>query len=57
MGESDPNDYDEIVTTKEAETIDTFSSQVIHVKVKTVHRGEGINVMTQHLHAEDRTFK
>ena len=26
VGESDPNDYDDIVTTKEAETIDAFSS-------------------------------
>ena len=37
--ESDPGDYNEIVTTKEAETIDTFSSQVIHKKMKTAHRG------------------
>ena len=49
--ESDHRDYDEIVTTKEAKTIDAFSSQVIHVK--TAHRGEGINVMTQALHVED----
>ena len=51
--ESDPGDYDEIVTTKEAKTIDAFSSQVIHVKTKTAHREEGINVMTQALHVED----
>ena len=52
-GESDPNDYDEIVTTKEAKTIDAFSSWFIQVKMKIAHRGEGINVMTQALHAED----
>ena len=52
-GESDPRDYDEIVTTKEAETIDAFSSQVIHAKMKTAHGGEGINMMTQALHVED----
>ena len=51
--ESDLGDYDEIVTTKEAKTIDAFSSWVIHTKMKTVHQGEGINVMTQSLHVED----
>ena len=51
--ESDPSDYDEIVTTKEAKTIDAFSSQVIHTKTKTAHRGEGINMMTQALRVED----
>ena len=50
---SDPSDYDEIVTTKEAKTINAFSSQVIHAKMKTAHRGEEINVMTQALHVED----
>ena len=39
--ESDPSDYNEIVTTKEAETIDAFSSQVIHAKMKAAHRGKG----------------
>ena len=53
LGDSDPCNYDEIVTTKEAETVDSYSSQVIHVKVKTAHQGEGINVMTQSLHVED----
>ena len=51
--ESDPSDYDEIVTTKKAKTIDAFSFQVIHMNTKTVHRGEGINMMTQGLHVED----
>ena len=44
---SDPSDYDEIITTKESETIGAFPSQVIHAKMKTAHRGEGINMMTQ----------
>ena len=52
-GELDPSDYDEIVTTKEAETTDAFSSRVIHGKTKTAHRGEGINVITQALCAEE----
>ena len=51
--ESDPNDYDEIVTTKETDTIDAFSSQVIHAKTKTAHQGEGSNIMTQALCVED----
>ena len=52
-GESDPSDYDEIVTTKEAKTLVAFSSQVIQVKTKTAHREEGINMITQLLHVED----
>ena len=52
-GESDPSEYDEIVTTEDTETIDAFSSHVIHAKMRTAHTGEGINVMTQALHAED----
>ena len=51
--ESDPSDYDEIVTTKEADTKDAFSSQVMHAKMKTAHRQKGINVMTQALCTED----
>ena len=52
-GESDPSEYDEIVTTKDNKTIDAFSSPVIHTRMRTTHTGEGINVMTQALHAED----
>ena len=36
-----PGDYDEIVTTNEAKTIDTFSSRGIQVKMKTAHFGRG----------------
>ena len=35
------------------ETIDAFSSQVIHAKMRVAHRGDGINVMTQALCIED----
>ena len=42
-----------IVTTKNTETIDTFSSHVIHVRIRSTHTGEGINVMTQALCMED----
>ena len=52
-GESDPSEYDEIVTTKDTETIDAIWPHVIHAKMRTAHTGEGINVMTQALRAED----
>ena len=51
--ESDPNDYDDIITTKEAKTIDAFSSLVIHAKMKTAYWGEGTNIMTKALCVED----
>ena len=46
MGESNPSEYNEIVTTKDAETIDAFSSLVVHARMRTAHTGEVINVMT-----------
>ena len=51
--ESDPSGYDKIITTKDAETIHSFSSHVIHARMRTALTGEGINVMTQALCAED----
>ena len=53
IGESDPSEYDEVVTTKDTETIDAFSSYIIHLRTVTAHTGEGISVMTQALHTED----
>ena len=38
-GESDPSEYDEVVTTKDTETIDGFSSHVIHVRMRMAHTG------------------
>ena len=52
-GESDPSEYDEVVTTKDTETIDAFLYLIIHARMGMAHTGEGINVMTQALHAED----
>ena len=52
-GESDPSEYDEVVTTKDTETIDAFSSSIIHVRAGTAHTGEGISVMTQSSCTED----
>ena len=56
VGESDPNNYDEGITTKEGETIDTSSSQIIHAKMKMAHQGEGTNVMTQALCVKDSSL-
>ena len=52
-GESDPSDYNEVVTTKATETIDAFSSHVIHARTRRAHTGEGNNVMSQALCTED----
>ena len=52
-GESDPSEYNEVVTTKDTKTIDAFSPHVTHVRMGMAHIGEGISVMTQALHTED----
>ena len=52
IGESDPSEYNEVVTIKDTETIDAFSSHIIHARMGMAHTGDGINVMTQALHAE-----
>ena len=52
-GESDPSEYNEVVTTKDTKTIDAFSSHVMHVRIGMTHTGEGINMMTQALCTED----
>ena len=48
-GKSSLKKYDEVVITKNTETIDVFSSHVIPVKVEKAYTGERINVMTQAL--------
>ena len=45
-------EYDEIATTKDTETVDAFSSQIIHTRTKTACSGARLNVMTQALCAE-----
>ena len=52
IGASDPVKYDEVVTTKETDMIDAFSSH-IHAKIWSACTGAGLNMMTQALHAED----
>ena len=53
MGESGLDVYDEVVITKNAETVDAFSSHVIPMKMERAYTGECINVMTQVLQTED----
>ena len=38
-GESDPCEYDEVVTTKDTKTIDTFSSHIIHARTYVLKMG------------------
>ena len=45
--------YDEVVFTRNTETIEAFSSHVISMKVKKAYTGECINVMTQALQTKD----
>ena len=52
-GKSSSSEYDEVVVTKNAKTIDAFSSRVIPVKAEKVYTGERISVMTQALWAGD----
>ena len=52
-GESNTSNYNEVVTTKDTDTIDAFSSHIIHVGTGTAYSGTGLNVMTLALHIED----
>ena len=45
--ESETDEYDEVVVTKNTETMDAFSSCVIPMKAEKAYMGECINVMTQ----------
>ena len=51
--ESSPDEYKEVVVTKNMETVDAFSCHVIPKKVEKAYMGEHINVMTQVLQTED----
>ena len=44
---SGPSEYNEVVITKNTETIDAFSSHVIPMKMERAYLGRRINVMTQ----------
>ena len=47
--EPSPDEYDEVVITKNMETVDAFSSCVIPVKAEKAYMGVHINIMTQAL--------
>ena len=51
--ESGTGEYDEVVITKNTETVDAFSSCVIPMKAEKAYMGEGINILTQALPVED----
>ena len=41
------NGNDEVVFTRNTDTIDAFSSQVLPTKAEKAYKGEHINIMTQ----------
>ena len=49
----DVNDYDPLMYTQKAETIQPFSSHIVPVKTGKVYVGECINVMVQVLQTQD----
>ena len=53
MEESSPDEYNEVVITKNMETVGAFSSHVIPMKVEKAYTGECINIMTQALQTKD----
>ena len=53
---ANPNGYDEVVFTRNTETIEAFSSHVIFIKTEKAYTGECINVMTQVLWTEDSSL-
>ena len=51
--EPNPDGYDQVMFTQNVETIESFSSCVVPVKVGRTYTGECINVMVQALKTED----
>ena len=51
--ELDPDGYDQLMYTQNAETIDPFSSCIVPVKAGRAYMGECINIMVQALWTED----
>ena len=49
----DPSIYDEVVTTRDREMIDAFSSRITHGQMRTVSTGVRWNVMTHAQHANE----
>ena len=57
VGESDPSEYDEVITTNDTKMTDAFSSHIICVRMGTAYTGVGLKLMNQALHAEDGLFQ
>ena len=51
--ELEPDGYDQLMYTQNAETIEPFSSCVVPVKAGRAYMGERINIMVQALQTED----
>ena len=51
--EHNPDGYDQLVYTQNAETIEPFSSHIVPVKAGRAYTGECINVMVQALQTKD----
>ena len=49
----DTNNYDQLMYTQHAETIEPFSSRIVPVKTGRSYMGEHINVMVQALQTQD----
>ena len=54
--ESSPDSYDQVMFTQNVETIETFSSSMVLVKVGRAYTGECINIMLQALWTEDSSL-
>ena len=52
----DTNKDSPLMYTQKAETLEPFSSHVIHIKTKKAYLGEHLNVMVQALYAQDGTL-
>ena len=51
--EPNPDGYDQVIFTQNVETIGSFSSHMVPLKVGRAYKGECINVMVQALQTED----
>ena len=51
--EIDPDGYNQLMYTQNAETIEPFSSHIVPVKAGRAHRGECINIMVHALQTEN----
>ena len=54
--ESSSDDYDQVMFTHNAETIEAFSSHMVLVKAGRTYTGEHINIMVQALWTEDSSL-